>query len=650
MYLAHKIVASSCRYDEQFSSVAIGEVDKAMDRVMAFLGVQPTFAPNAALVERHGQSIARDAKGRARVLKAFFPVLNAEHLILSNVFTAGDYLSSERFTVFKDFLELSPFGKHKKELYNRLSAAGFDLDTLHFPCKTEEVAKPSEHVAAVIALFLSLFANAKGFQQAAACRTFDHYAKYRDLILSGFIGVDFPYHPSWSAVDVENGDADVSLDMLDKLFHALLTSLIEEHNVSVSPFHRMCAIFSEKSPYASMHHNGVKVNGVDLAHAFAEERFDSVKFTRNVIQSPWFNKDDPEKSRFFTDMTSFGKPMFGVFSDAELDELKAGIADADSADIDPTILETIGSLSEVIPSIERSFSGRGNSDERGFSGSFDFRKMYHELINKNVSDSLDELCRNYIEQAIAEAKNGDVSRDLGEEFCRFPYSRDRLSERLDAIYQSQMEVAEAVNSVDLDMDTLRSIHFTYAPTAFVDGCWLENVPKILRYDRNVTRVLFDVYNDELGQGVFQYNHARIYSDLLKDLRIDLPHHRSPEFSENASIVENGFRGPVFMLALARNIDRFFPELLGYTLSTELFGLGGFYQYLLKQLQKNKIDGNFYSIHISVDNLSTGHSALAAKAVVNFMEEVSAMVQSKDMSNVIWNRVWDGFLASRYMLK
>lgn len=650
MYVSDKIVARSCRYDREFSLLAIDKIDTVLDRLIANVaGPGPSLENNRALIVRHCEMIESDGKEKIAFAKAYLPILDSDHLIIGNIFSPATYLSEERFHWFKEFLEMSPFGGHKKSVRHALTNAGVDADTLFHRRGEEETSRPSHYVASIIALFFSLFSNAEGEDKAKAGALFERYCEYRDLLFSHCLGMDYGHRPAVPDLSAHDGGADRYLVILDKLIFSFMQSLIEEHRLNVSPFHRLCAIFREKSPYASMHHNNVCMNGVNLAQVFADENFDPVRFSREMIETSWFDKDDPAKSRFFKNLTAFGKPMFGVFSDSELKEIEVGVAAHDGDQTGSHFHENVNLLDSMLEDIERSYRNVPLPPATT-KAPYDLRAMYHALINRKFDRTIDNLSLGYIKETIESSRNMDIERYVGKEFIYFHYSKEELYARLNAIYRTQMEAANSVSSVDIDIDTIRSIHFTYAPTAFIDGCWLENVPKIFRYDPNVTLALYNIYYDELGSGEYLYNHARIYEDLLKDLSINLPPAHSIEFARHEFITDGAFRTPVFMLALARHIDDLFPELLGFTLSTELFGLGGFYQYLMNQLQKNKFDTNFYSIHISVDNLSSGHSAMAAKAVVNFMEGAVDLLQSREMTDVLWRRVWDGFMASRYLLK
>ena len=52
---------------------------------------------------------------------------------------------------------------------------------------------------------------------------------------------------------------------------------------------------------------------------FSEDNPDIDRFLQELTQSAYFDLQEPQKSQFFTDLTAFGGPMFGVFSNKELE-------------------------------------------------------------------------------------------------------------------------------------------------------------------------------------------------------------------------------------------------------------------------------------------------------------------------------------------
>lgn len=160
-----------------------------------------------------------------------------------------------------------------------------------------------------------------------------------------------------------------------------------------------------------------------------------------------------------------------------------------------------------------------------------------------------------------------------------------------------------------------------APTKLVDGSWLYGSLQHWKDIRFSGLIL--TYLEELGEGDPTLNHVRLYRRLLAKNGCDT----LPEFSD-----EHYVRGAI-QLALAYNADQFLPELVGYNLGYEQLPL-----HLLItafELAELNIDPFYFTLHITVDNASTGH---ARKAV----EAVQACMPIVDDKKNFWRRVSNGY--------
>ena len=160
-----------------------------------------------------------------------------------------------------------------------------------------------------------------------------------------------------------------------------------------------------------------------------------------------------------------------------------------------------------------------------------------------------------------------------------------------------------------------------APTKLVDGAWLYGT---LRHWQD-TRLygLARTYLEELGNGEPDQNHVRLYQRLLAENDCE----PLPVLND-----EHYVRGAI-QLAFGHNAEQFLPELVGYNLGYEQPPL-----HLLItafELAELGIDPYYFTLHITVDNASTGHArkaALAAKACI----PVSGNTQE------FWRRVINGY--------
>ncbi len=87
--------------------------------------------------------------------------------------------------------------------------------------------------------------------------------------------------------------------------------------------------------------------------------------------------------------------------------------------------------------------------------------------------------------------------------------------------------------------------------------------------------------------------------------------------------------------------QFLPEILGLNLAIELSGVGGTYRTTSRALRHYGYDSLFVDLHNTVDNVSTGHTALALEAVKMHRDEMLARGGRAEVQRR-WQRVWTGF--------
>jgi hypothetical protein len=231
-------------------------------------------------------------------------------------------------------------------------------------------------------------------------------------------------------------------------------------------------------------------------------------------------------------------------------------------------------------------------------------------------------------------------------FRRTRYHPDLLAQRAAQIRKWQGDTFDVqYASASLDLAALAEFHRVAAPIALCDGVWLHGVLQRDLSDRAVA-ALANIYYDELGSGTAVQNHARIYLDLMRQLNI-LDHHPTTlEFANDPRIPAKSFRFACILMALRSHTDRFFPEILGFTLSVELEGLGCLYRFMTRELERNGKSALFYRVHVAADNLGSGHSHIAIEAINRYIQAFSDLSAGSRVVNCVWRRIWNGLLAFR----
>jgi Iron-containing redox enzyme len=290
----------------------------------------------------------------------------------------------------------------------------------------------------------------------------------------------------------------------------------------------------------------------------------------------------------------------------------------------------------------------------------------------------EELMPNFIEYAKRLAadffEGADFSADAVNDgdgyYSQFQYSPEKLDERMKCIYDAfvlKMDKKEDVDTGILkgypvnvgrdynDESIIRGKDFNTgsqfsnkvvkemrrqaAPFNLVDGAWLQRILQAGPSDE-VRAHLFEIWDDEAGNGKVEQNHANVYDSLMRSLGFYLPPIQSREFLSQ-DFLPSAFTGSVFQLCIGLFPEEFFPELLGMTLYLEWEATPTLTP-RVRMLKNRGIDPHFYSLHVAIDNITAGHGFLAKEAIKLFLAEKEAEVGSSGVQ-LLWERIWRGYV-------
>ena len=160
-----------------------------------------------------------------------------------------------------------------------------------------------------------------------------------------------------------------------------------------------------------------------------------------------------------------------------------------------------------------------------------------------------------------------------------------------------------------------------APTKLVDGSWLYSALQQWQHQR--FRALIQIYLEELGDGVEEKNHVVLYQKLLAS-------HGCDDWQD---LDDRYFVQGAIQLALAHDNGNFLPEIIGFNLGYEQLPL----HLLITAYELNElgIDPYYFTLHVTVDNGSTGHARKATDAVLQLMPRFGD-------SKAFYRRVQNGF--------
>jgi hypothetical protein len=160
-----------------------------------------------------------------------------------------------------------------------------------------------------------------------------------------------------------------------------------------------------------------------------------------------------------------------------------------------------------------------------------------------------------------------------------------------------------------------------APTKLVDGAWLYGL--LPHWQNPRFSDLVQTYLEELGEGMADKNHVLLYRQLLHRHGLH-PIDGLPDAFYTQGTVQ---------LALGWNAAEFLPEVIGFNLGYEQLPL----HLLVTAYELNElgIDPYYFTLHITVDNASSGHAQRAVQAVL------AALPRLGDSAE-FWRRLRNGF--------
>lgn len=394
-----------------------------------------------------------------------------------------------------------------------------------------------------------------------------------------------------------------------------------------SAFQAAAKMFTDKAQAAFGHHRRIKLEGRSLDDWFAEQPFDSGSFLAALHRSSYVDRQNPDASPLLK-LFEFEGPMFGVLTENDKLCLKRwlreGATGLSSAPHPPA--EPVGS--DWLPD-------KPASPIPAF-GIMSRRELYHYLVNAELYPDVLPAARQLVEQVLRASRR----------FAPLPFKKYRhqaFSAYIDSLYQREVKAYEPLDG----RPRLSRQAYVWgieqlAPTILTDGCWLQQASR-LRFTAHaaVGASLYKIYDDETGGGIPAQNHPAIYRCLLDSLNIDLPPIHDRAFCGHPGFIDSAFDIPAYLMAISKFPARFLPELLGLNMAIELSGLGRVYLRLAQELQFWGIDPTIVNVHISIDNLASGHAALAENAIQLYLDQIAAS-QGEDAKDAHWRRIYHGY--------
>lgn len=437
---------------------------------------------------------------------------------------------------------------------------------------------------------------------------------------------------------------------LEREHVALLAELADWHR-GLTLESKVAAIVARHAPFAGRQHRDVRVGGRRLADRFADPGLDLAEFLRELRESPQLRRTT-ESVCPLVKALKFGGPMFGIFDAGEAEVFQAWAESVQAGDRPDIVISACTAGDQRAAARAAAIAASAPADvviaEAGAPGD---RELFYRLVNIENFASTRPLALARAERLLTEA---EVLFDVGADgrytdASYFEYSSDALYERCERVYFDKLIRPYEPLAAIPDRDVVVFLQTTYALGALVDAAWIHRMANLGRAERSGDAALFAIYADEVGHGDLRKNHITLIHRALASMDIRLPHIREAAFMEQGDLPDELYGFSLHQLCMALFPDTFYNEILGYNLAIEMFGLGELRLHEVQKLRHYGFDDCYEQAHLTIDNLSAGHSRQAADIIVTYLDEVGRTLGEAAVQRE-WRRVWRGYASLAWFVE
>lgn len=401
---------------------------------------------------------------------------------------------------------------------------------------------------------------------------------------------------------------------------------------------RLSGIIKAKLPHALGYHTRVRLQGKSLDDWLRDPTGDLVPLLHALRDSPHVQVQCPAASRLLRAM-DFGGPMFGVFSASERQAFLNWIESPNRLPHHPPSPMPVDEASAGNP------GSRDDTDPLPARAALppqarrSRRELYLALLQAESPGDAPAGAEAVIRRVLRRTR---WLHPLRWGAPPFDYSAESLRAFTETRHRAEIDRYRPLpGAPKVDRDFCRWAIRQLAPAILNDGAWLADIAGPAEQLDEVQRYQLRIYVDELGEGRPEWNHPNVYRRLLKEQGIDLPEFDTEAFAQHPTLLDTAFDIPLYLLAIGLLGERYRPEQLGLNLAIELSGLGAGYLRAIDILRYHGIDPTIIRLHLSIDNLASGHAALAREAIVLYLEEIRRLGGSTAVE-LAWRRVWLGY--------
>ena len=418
--------------------------------------------------------------------------------------------------------------------------------------------------------------------------------------------------------------------------------LAREAEASGTREDRLVEIVRDKLPHALGYHGRIRLRGKSLDTWMREHADDPAPLLLALRDSSWVQPQCPAASRLIQAM-DFGGPMYGVFSVEEREAALDWIQNPGTPR--PTAVHaSIASLDEGVTAAESKSSwtdaGRASTGKSSLRGTrMAQRDLYLALLRAESPADVPDAAESFVMSVLRRARWMNFARWGAPPFA---YCAESLREFTETRHRKEVDRYRPLQSPPrVDHAFCLWVIRQLAPAILTDGAWLADVPGPPEKLDGTLRYLLKIYVDELGEGHPERNHPNVYRRLLEEQGIALPDFASDDFARHPALLDAAFDIPVYLLSMGLLGERHRAEQLGLNLAIELSGLGAGYLRAIDILRHHGMDPTIIRLHLSIDNLASGHAAWAREAIVLHLDEIRRR-EGSDAVEAAWRRVRLGY--------
>ncbi len=414
---------------------------------------------------------------------------------------------------------------------------------------------------------------------------------------------------------------------------------------------RVAEIITQHAPFAGRMHRDVRVAGRPLTETFTDPGFDVATFIQDFRKSGHLKPVRTGGCRFLNAI-KFGGPMFAIFDEREAAILKAWVAEVQRGNLAEVVIP-VNRVGEAQAARWRAAIAQSEPGDVIFAElpPIDDRELLYRLVNTENFPNTRALAR---QRAIEGFANGEILFTHGAagqytDASYFDYSPAALRARVTNIYWDKLVNTYQPLAEIPDREQVILGQRTMALGNLIEAAWSHRIGNLGRFERPSDGLMFAIYADEMGRGDVRKNHVKLIHQVMSSLAVHLPHVRDAAFRDQELLPDSSYPFPVHQMCMALFPDTFYSEILGYNLAIEMNGLGTVRMQEMERLRAYRFDTSYEEVHLSIDNVSTGHSKQSVDVIISYLDSVERS-HGNAAAQAEWRRIWRGYAAFAYFIE